>query len=924
MAVVLRRLLLLLCLAASSAALLATSVHSSCPGPLAHTVHSTFMFAAAFAPLCGLASPRIRTRRLAHPLPPTELARLLALVFPSRSGRSGAENRSTGDPETSGVAHRLRTSQRSAPETRLASSSALSTGRPPTPALRLVDFAAAPYNRSRCGSHPFQETTHSEGQCRWWRVTHRQAQGRLLAKDPTSFCENLDTLVSVCKATSPNPLKLVWKRVSTWNFLLHQGQLLTHRESFWDSSPRPANLTVGSLQSRGQPQTSGHRLLCRDPPRTLKTKVPLDSKPGKGQPLMHTGILLAPAEPGGPTPHLTVLECPQVAGQAPSQGQPFCNIWAVACSLSRVPTLDAPLSRRLPLTSTSRPLGARQLGEPKSKVSGPVSPQDKGPPSYPAESAPADPCPPPTKLPAVEAPLSQGPSRRSRQKPIDPHLLMGCEAGVCTEHSLVSREQQSPHSKSPPKLCLPAQPPSNLSAPDSAFGGGLPLACPENATCARPPAFSSPFIPKVGSPLSQGKPPARKEAHLHLHSPADPPSKPSNTDPSPPQGQRPVPKPPHSGHHPHARWKPSPELSLNVPRVLVCLWPSVPLLGPRELAGRGCYLVEEKYLIPVIVRPTSERSSQKQRPEPAECENGGLGTLRKPPGNLGPHQLPVAPGTPQPPEREGPAPAAPYPQQQFNHSVRLAGDWEMGTEEPPGSKEARHPHPGRSTPRPLAQAGLGLPPLGPGRRLSVQSLVVALSLGDRLRNASASWPALGAVQGVVPLVGLSAEVLLGRGPGDLWPGTRFSWLFWFCVSWGVLIFWRILSGGREGCPAFEQEKLEELSSGIADAKQGTRGLVPVEPQAPRPQAPRTEDSLAELRLLKDRFSHLEEEMEALQEHAEHLGRQEARVRELEAFFLTVWSFLEACAPGQVHSTMASHPCAPQPQEGGLEAGAELA
>ncbi|XP_043304440.1 proline-rich protein 36-like isoform X2 [Cervus canadensis] len=861
MAVVLRRLLLLLCLAASSAALLATSVHSSCPGPLAHTVHSTFMFAAAFAPLCGLASPRIRTRRLAHPLPPTELARLLALVFPSRSGRSGAENRSTGDPETSGVAHRLRTSQRSAPETRLASSSALSTGRPPTPALRLVDFAAAPYNRSR---------------------------------------------------------------VSTWNFLLHQGQLLTHRESFWDSCPRPANLTVGSLQSRGQPQTSGRRLLCRDPPRTLKTKVPLDSKPGKGQPLMHTGILLAPTEPGGPTPHLTVLECPQVAGQAPSQGQPFCNIWAVACSLSRVPTLDAPLSRRLPLTSTSRPLGARQLGEPKSKVSGPVSPQDKGPPSYPAESAPADPCPPPTKLPAVEAPLSQGPSRRSRQKPIDPHLLMGCEAGVCTEHSLVSREQQSPHSKSPPKLCLPAQPPSNLSAPDSAFGGGLPLACPENATCARPPAFSSPFIPKVGSPLSQGKPPAHKEAHLHLHSPADPPSKPSNTDPSPPQGQQPVPKPPHSGHHPHARWKPSPELSLNVPRVLVCLWPSVPLLGPRELAGRGCYLVEEKYLIPVIVRPTSERSSQKQRPEPAECENGGLGTLQKPPGNLGPHQLPVAPGTPQPPEREGPAPAAPYPQQQFNHSVRLAGDWEMGTEEPPGSKEARHPHPGRSTPRPLAQAGLGLPPLGPGRRLSVQSLVVALSLGDRLRNASASWPALGAVQGVVPLVGLSAEVLLGRGPGDLWPGTRFSWLFWFCVSWGVLIFWRILSGGREGCPAFEQEKLEELSSGIADAKQGTRGLVPVEPQAPRPQAPRTEDSLAELRLLKDRFSHLEEEMEALQEHAEHLGRQEARVRELEAFFLTVWSFLEACAPGQVHSTMASHPCAPQPQEGGLEAGAELA
>ena len=50
--------LLLLLLAASSAALLATSAHSSCPGLLAHTVHSMFMFAATFAPLGGLANPR--------------------------------------------------------------------------------------------------------------------------------------------------------------------------------------------------------------------------------------------------------------------------------------------------------------------------------------------------------------------------------------------------------------------------------------------------------------------------------------------------------------------------------------------------------------------------------------------------------------------------------------------------------------------------------------------------------------------------------------------------------------------------------------------------------------------------------------------------------------------------------------------------
>ncbi|CAI9172421.1 unnamed protein product [Rangifer tarandus platyrhynchus] len=459
---------------------------------------------------------------------------------------------------------------------------------------------------------------------------------------------------------------------------------------------------------------------------------------------MHTGIPLAPAEPGGPTPHLTALECPPLAGQASSHGQPFHNIWAVACSPSRVLTLDAPLSRILPLTSTNRLLGARQLGEAKSKVSGLVSPQDKGPPSHPAGSVPADPCPPPSKLPAVGAPLSQGPPRRSRQKHRNPHLLVDHEAGVRAEHSLVSREQQSPHSKSPPKHHLPARPPSNLSAPDCAFGGGLPLACPQNATCARPPAFSSPFVPKMGSPLSQGKPPVRKEARLHLLSPADPPSRTSSTDPSPRPGQWPVPKPPHSGHHPHARRKPSLELSLNVPQVLVCLWPSAPLLVPMELAGRGCYLVEEQYLIPVIVRPTSERSSQKQRPEPAESEKRGLGILLKPPGSLGPHQLPVAPGTPQPPEREGPAPAAPHHQQQFNHLVRPAGDWEMGMEEPPGSEEARHPHPGGSTPRPLAQAGLGLPPPRPGRWLSVQALLVALSLGGRLGNASASWPALGA------------------------------------------------------------------------------------------------------------------------------------------------------------------------------------
>ena len=48
----------------------------------------------------------------------------------------------------------------------------------------------------------------------------------------------------------------------------------------------------------------------------------------------------------------------------------------------------------------------------------------------------------------------------------------------------------------------------------------------------------------------------------------------------------------------------------------------------------------------------------------------------------------------------------------------------------------------------------------------MQTLVVAASLGDRLGKASTSWPELGAVQGVVPWW-VSAEALMGRGPGDL-------------------------------------------------------------------------------------------------------------------------------------------------------------
>ena len=133
--------------------------------------------------LCGH-PPRDLKTKVPLDSSPLELARLLALVFPSSSGRSGGENRSAGDPQSFGAAHRLRTLQRSAPKTRLASSSALSRGRPPTPTRTLVDLGAAPYNRSRCCSHAFRETTHSEGQCRWWRADYYT--GRPKAESPLS------------------------------------------------------------------------------------------------------------------------------------------------------------------------------------------------------------------------------------------------------------------------------------------------------------------------------------------------------------------------------------------------------------------------------------------------------------------------------------------------------------------------------------------------------------------------------------------------------------------------------------------------------------------------------------------------------------------------------------------------------------------
>ena len=77
--------------------------HSSCPGPLANTLHSTFIFAPTFVPLCGPESPRTRTRRLLDPFPTRRMARLLRDTFSFGMWEWGFRNHSTVDSQTLGL-----------------------------------------------------------------------------------------------------------------------------------------------------------------------------------------------------------------------------------------------------------------------------------------------------------------------------------------------------------------------------------------------------------------------------------------------------------------------------------------------------------------------------------------------------------------------------------------------------------------------------------------------------------------------------------------------------------------------------------------------------------------------------------------------------------------------------------------------------
>ena len=126
------------------------------------------------------------------------------------------------------------------------------------------------------------------------------------------------------------------------------------------------------------------------------------------------------------------------------------------------------------------------------------------------------------------------------------------------------------------------------------------------------------------------------------------------------------------------------------------------------------------------------------------------------------------------------------PQSSSLTPLSLAGGLVMGTGWPPPSGEAGCSHLGETTPRPQFPACLGLPSPGLAWRLSLQAWVPASTVGDRVGNASTSWPGLGPMPCVVRLVCLSAEALMGR-----WPGTSLSRLFLVCA----LVLWRVFSRG---------------------------------------------------------------------------------------------------------------------------------
>ncbi|XP_072827281.1 uncharacterized protein [Vicugna pacos] len=276
-----------------------------------------------------------------------------------------------------------------------------------------------------------------------------------------------------------------------------------------------------------------------------------------------------------------------------------------------------------------------------------------------------------------------------------------------------------------------------------------------------------------------------------------------------------------------------PKPHVDAGRVILCLWPSAPLPVPGQLAGRGCYTLDEEDILPVLTRAIPY-----------------LG-----PGSLGPGSLPDSQPQP-PPRREERVP----PVQPALQPASQTGAQDTDRKQKPGPKGRPVPDADWKHPRPPAQARLDIPLLWPEQSCRWWSKEVTAGFGKgRHSNVTISVP--GTLESVVLLLmGYWAEA-----PAGPWAGATFHLPSWFHNTCGVIFVLRVILGRRK-VPA-EQE------SRVVAGREG-RGHIPSEPLALR-----MEESLAELQRLLERNYELEWEVEALQQQ-EWWCKQEAEVNEI--------------------------------------------
>ncbi|KAI5125218.1 Basic Leucine Zipper Transcriptional Factor Atf-Like 2 [Manis pentadactyla] len=237
--------------------------------------------------------------------------------------------------------------------------------------------------------------------------------------------------------------------------------------------------------------------------------------------------------------------------------------------------------------------------------------------------------------------------------------------------------------------------------------------------------------------------------------------------------------------------KPFASFSTDAPKVLVCLWPSGHLLDPAEMAGRGCYLVEEKFLTPVLMHPVTKMSPKSVSPAGAENEDSGLRDLPSPSGSLGPSHISQSQVVPLRPESDAWAPGTPPSLPGSSDCVRNSKSQEPRQEVQPESDIMGYLVPDTARLRLPALGDLHLPEERPSLGVSVKAVFTA-SVPSMLQNVTVlwlpaeAWPVLGAVQRAVPLVDHCAKMLLGLRPEDLWSGISFSLMSWGSIIWGLL------------------------------------------------------------------------------------------------------------------------------------------